>query len=316
MQVPAALSVDLEFFQHAPAYRTAAGTADELAIGREGAEFLLDAFERAGATGTFFAVSDIAAEHADLLDRVAAAHELGSHTHSHRHLSELRADERREELAGSRERLEAATGADVVGFRAPSFDLAENHFATLTATGYEYDSSVVPARSIPGWYGGEHTVQRPSLATAVDAGAPADIAEVPVAVMPGLRLPLTGTWIRFFGVQYTLLGMRWLARRGIAPVLYVHPWELVDIPDVEGVPRRIYVRSGAYMRRAVERILATEFEFVPVRTLADGVEQDGSGGETPSSDDSAGGNRRGGDPTDGNRHGADRTSGNRGGGDP
>ena len=62
---------------------------------------------------------------ADLLDRVASSHELGSHTHTHRHLSELRTDERREELAGSRERLEAATGADIAGFRAPSFDLAE-----------------------------------------------------------------------------------------------------------------------------------------------------------------------------------------------
>ena len=296
MQVPAALSVDLEFFQHAPAYRAAAGTAEEPAIGREGAEFLIDAFERADATGTFFTVSDIAADHADLLDRVAASHELGSHTHTHRHLSELRTDERREELAGSRERLEAATGADVVGFRAPSFDLAADHFETLAATGYEYDSSVVPARSIPGWYGGEHRLQRPAPATAVDPDAPAGLAEVPVAVMPGLGLPLTGTWIRFFGVRYTLLGMRWLARRGVAPVLYVHPWELVDIPRIEGVPRRIYVRSGAYMRRAVERILAAPFEFVPVRTIAAGVDRSGSGGETPGGGGPADENRRGGDP--------------------
>jgi peptidoglycan/xylan/chitin deacetylase (PgdA/CDA1 family) len=287
MQVPAALSVDLEFFQHAPAYRTAAGTAEEPAIGREGAEFLLEAFERAGATGTFFTVSDIAADHADLLDRVASSHELGSHTHSHRHLSELRTDERREELAGSRERLEAATGADVAGFRAPSFDLAADHFPTLAATGYEYDSSVVPARSIPGWYGGEHRLQRPAPATAVDPDAPAGLAEVPVAVMPGLGLPLTGTWIRFFGVRYTLLGMRWLARRGVAPVLYVHPWELVDIPRIEGVPRRIYVRSGAYMRRAVERILASPFDFIPVRTLADGVERGAPEGGAPGGDTAA-----------------------------
>ena len=103
MQVPAALSVDLEFFQHAPAYRMAAGTAEEPAIGREGAEFLIDAFDRADATGTFFTVSDIAAEHADLLDRVASSHELGSHTHTHRHLSELRTDGCREGLAGSRD---------------------------------------------------------------------------------------------------------------------------------------------------------------------------------------------------------------------
>jgi hypothetical protein len=283
MQVPAALSVDLEFFQHAPAYRTATGTADRPAIGREGVDFLLDAFEAAGATGTFFTVSDIVADHSAMLDRVARRHELGSHTHSHRHLSELSADERRDELAGSRARLEAATGADVVGFRAPSFDVADDHFSLLSETGYEYDSSVVPCRSIPGWYGGEWDTWRPSPASAVArdatadlsaAPATADLTEVPLAVMPGLRLPLTGTWIRFFGVRYTILGMKLLARRNIAPVLYVHPWELVDLPEIEGVPSRIYVRSGAYMRRAVERILAEPFEFVPVGALAEDVRTD------------------------------------------
>ncbi|MEF8852678.1 MAG: DUF3473 domain-containing protein [Haloarculaceae archaeon] len=284
----AALSVDLEFFQHTPAYRSAAGSADEPAVGRDGVEFLLDAFAEADAAGTFFAVSDMAADHADVLADVAAAHELASHTHTHRHLSDLSSGERREELATSRERLESATDADVVGFRAPSFDVADDHFPTLAETGYEYDSSVVPCRTIPGWYGGEYDTRRPSLASAVDPDAPAGLAEVPVAVMPGLRLPLTGTWIRFFGVRYTVLGMKLLARRGVAPVLYVHPWELVDIPDIEGVPRRVYVRSGEYMRRAVERILAQPFEFVPVRTLAEGVEA----GEDPRTATGSGGDRQ------------------------
>ena len=312
MQVPAALSVDLEFFQHAPAYRTAAGTADDPAIGRDGVDFLLDTFEDAGATGTFFAVSDLVANHSEMLARIAERHEIGSHTHTHRHLSDLSTDDRREELAGSRERLEAATGADVVGFRAPSFDVAEDHFPMLAETGYEYDSSVVPCRSIPGWYGGEWDTWRPTPASEIVTGPSADLTEapdttdlteapdttdlteapdttglveVPVAVMPGLRLPLTGTWIRFFGVRYTILGMKLLARRGIPPVLYVHPWELVDIPKIEGVPSRIYVRSGEYMRRAIERILAEPFEFVPVGALADDVRTEATRNATVSGSD-------------------------------
>jgi peptidoglycan/xylan/chitin deacetylase (PgdA/CDA1 family) len=277
MQVPAALSIDLEYFQHLPAYRSAAGTTDRPGIGIEAVDFLLEAFEAADATGTFFTVSDVADDHPDALRKVAADHEIASHTHSHVHLSEVSPETRREELRPSRERLSEVTGADVVGFRAPSFDVADDHFATLSETGYEYDSSVVPCRSIPGWYGGEYDTWAPSPATAVDPGAPAGLAEVPVAVMPGLRLPLTGTWIRFFGVRYTILGMKLLARRGIPPVLYVHPWELVDLPAVEGVPKRVYVRTGAYMRRAVERILTQPFDFVSVRTLADGVDAGGEG---------------------------------------
>ena len=274
MQVPAALSVDFESFQHLPAYRSASGVTEQPAIGIEAIDFLLEAFEAADATGTFFTVSNIADDYPDVIRDVATGHEVASHTHTHAHLSEISASERREELTPSRDRLADVTGADVVGFRAPSFDVAEDHFALLDDLGYEYDSSVVPCRSIPGWYGGEWDTREPSPATAVDPDAPAGLAEVPVAVMPGLRLPLTGTWIRFFGVRYTILGMKLLARRGISPVLYVHPWELVDIPEVDGVPKRVYVRTGAYMRRAIERILAQPFDFVSVRSLADSVDMD------------------------------------------
>ena len=296
MQVPAALSIDLEYFQHLPAYRSASGVTDRPGIGIEAVDFLLDAFEAADATGTFFTVSNIADDHPDVLREISSGHEIASHTHSHVHMSEVSAEKRREELVESRERLAEVTGGDVVGFRAPSFDVADDHFEMLAETGYEYDSSVVPCRSIPGWYGGEYDTWSPSPATAVDPGAPPELAEVPVAVMPGLRLPLTGTWIRFFGVRYTVLGMKLLARRGIPPVLYVHPWELVDLPEIEGVPKRVYVRTGSYMRRAIERILAEPFEFVSVRTLADSV-----GGDADETDDIE---------TDGVDVGADRHEGN------
>ncbi|WP_436928882.1 polysaccharide deacetylase family protein [Halosimplex halobium] len=279
-QPRAALSVDLEFFTHLPAYRGARGVTDRPAVGLGGVTALLDAFADADAAGTFFTVGDIADDHPRVVERVAEeGHEVASHTHTHQHLSELDETERREELARSKERLSAVAGEPVTGFRAPSFDLGPDHFGTLSDLGYEYDSSVVPCRSIPGWYGGEFDAERPVPASAVDPTAPDEFAEVPTSVMPRLRLPLTGTWIRFFGVSYTLAGMRLLARRGVAPVLYVHPWELVDLPAVEGVPKRVYVRTGAYMRRAVRRILAEPFEFVTVRDLADTVE---SGERTPS----------------------------------
>ena len=274
-QPQAALSVDFEYFTHLPAYRGARGTTDLRAIGLDGVTSLLDAFESADATGTFFTVGDIADDKPAVLERIGGeGHEIASHTHTHQHLSELSESDRRDELTTSRERLEAVTGQDVVGFRAPSFDTGPDHYRTLADAGYEYDSSIVSCRSIPGWYGGEHDVHRPTGAAALDPDAPADFAEVPVAVMPKLRLPLTGTWIRFFGVQYTVLGMKLLARRGVPPVLYVHPWELVDLPAVDGVPKRVYVRTGAYMRRAVRRILDQSFEFVTTAELAEQADPD------------------------------------------
>jgi peptidoglycan/xylan/chitin deacetylase (PgdA/CDA1 family) len=271
----AVLSIDFELFEHTPAYRSASGTTDREGVGLDGGEFLREALAKHDARTTCFVVSSVAQSHPDAVaGLVEDGHEIASHTHSHRLLTDLDPADRRREIAHSREVLESTTGESVTGFRAPAFDIAGDHFRMLADAGYEYDASVVPSRRIPGWYGGEYDQQRPAPATDVDPTAPLDLAELPTSVMPGLRLPLTGTWLRFFGPRYTILGMKLLARRGIAPVLYVHPWEFVDLPTVEGVPERVYVRTGDWMRRAVERILDQPFEFTTARAVfeAAGIE--------------------------------------------
>ncbi|WP_248516832.1 polysaccharide deacetylase family protein [Salinarchaeum laminariae] len=284
----AALTVDLETFQQLPAYRQAPGTADRDDLGIEQIEPLLDLLDSHDATCTFFTVSSLAADHPDLLATIAdRGHEIASHTKSHGHLPELTAAERQEEIEVSRSTLADATGATVEGFRAPSFQRTDDYLDLLADAGYEYDSSVVAARSI-GWYGGGPQLHDPCDATAVDPGAPADLRELPVSVMPGLRLPLTGAWLRLFGIHYTLAGMRLQARKGRAPVLYVHPWELADLPDVEAVPRRVTVRTGEWTWRALERILQQEFEFVTARTLTKGDSNAAKPAPSPSDTDAEG----------------------------
>ena len=278
----AVLSVDVELFDQTPAYRSARGTTDRDGVGLEGLEYLLDALDRHGATATGFVVSSAAERHPDAVRRISdAGHEVGSHSHSHRLLTELSTAARREEYARSRELLRELTGQPVRGFRAPAFDVPPGHFEGLERAGYTYDSSVVASRAVPGWYGGEYDLETPAPASEVDPGAPAGITEAPASVMPGLRLPLTGTWLRFFGPRYTILGMRLLARRGVAPVLYVHPWELVDLPAVDGVPKRVYWHTGEWMRRAVDRILAQPFDFTTAAALAGEAEGAGAHSEPP-----------------------------------
>ena len=266
----AVLSIDVELFDQTPAYRSASGTTDQRGIGLNGLEWFRETLGDRGASTTCFVVSSLVDRYPDHIEALAdAGFEIASHTHSHELLSELSADRRREELRDSRERLESLTDQSVTGFRAPAFDITDDHFHLLAETGYGYDSSVVASRAIPGWYGGEHDLETPAPATAVDPDAPAAVAELPASVMPGLRLPLTGTWLRFFGPRYTALGMRLLARRGITPVLYVHPWELVGLPQVEGVPSRVYYRTGEWMRDAVSYVLDQPFDFVTARSVLD-----------------------------------------------
>ena len=264
----AVLSIDVELFDQTPAYRSASGTTDQQGVGLNGLEWFRETLRECDASTTCFVVSSLVDRYPDHIEALSdAGFEIASHTHSHELLSDLDADRRREELADSRERLESLTGESVTGFRAPAFDITDDHFDLLAETGYGYDSSIVASRAIPGWYGGEYDLDRPALATAVDHDAPAGLAELPASVMPGLRLPLTGTWLRFFGPRYTALGMRLLARRGITPVLYVHPWELVGLPQVEGVPARVYYHTGEWMRDALTYLLDQPFDFVTAQSV-------------------------------------------------
>jgi peptidoglycan/xylan/chitin deacetylase (PgdA/CDA1 family) len=281
----AVLSIDFELFAQTPAYRSASGTTDRDGVGLDGGRFFREILAEYDATSTAFVVSSVADSHPDAVRALAdAGLEIASHTHTHQLLSELDGDGRRGELSQSKDVLERVTNEQVSGFRAPAFDITDDHFDLLSDIGYTYDSSVVSSRSIPGWYGGEYDIHEPVPSTAVSADAPDTITEFPASVMPGLQLPLTGTWLRFFGPRYTVLGMKLLARQGITPMLYVHPWELVDLPAVEGVPTRVYVRTGDWMRRAVERILQQDFEFTTARAVLEDGETAATRlhrGETP-----------------------------------
>lgn len=266
----AVLSVDFESFAHTPAYRRASDSLnDPGAVGPNVMDRLLAALEAHDADATFFVVSEVAERFPDTVTGAAAAgHEIASHTHTHPFLTDITPAERREELQHSRDVLESITGAPVDGFRAPAFERSDDHVELLMDAGYRYDSSVAPCRSVFGWYDDDWSGQRPTSIGVHRDGESGRLTELPIAVMPGLGLPLSGAWLRFFGVHYTLAGMHWLARRGIVPTLYVHPWELVSLPDVKGVPRRVTVRTGDWLWRAIKRLLSAPFEFVTAREVA------------------------------------------------
>lgn len=268
----AAISVDLELFRHTPAFRSANGRLEEKTLGLESVDSLLETFESAGATATFFIVSEIAENHPDIVERIAAAgHEIGSHTHTHRLLTAIDPDERREELRHSRELLESVSGQSVRGFRAPAFALPDNYFTNLAAAGYDYDSSINPCRAIPGWYGGEYDTRRAVPATTIDPTAPAGLTEIPIAVSPFFRLPVGGAWTRLLGRRYTLWGTQAAADHGVPPVLYTHPWEFSNLPAIDGISRRVTWRTGQWMLETLEALLSLPYDFVSLATLADEV---------------------------------------------
>ena len=226
---------------------------------------LLELLARHSATATFFTVGWLAERKPELVKRiVAAGHEVASHSWWHRRVATLTPAQFRDDVRRCRAVLESLTGRPVTGFRAPSFSIVpgtEWAFDVLIEEGYRYDSSVFPIRR-PGYgYAGApvepYEIRRP-------AGV---LLELPMAttLAAGVRVPAAGGgWLRHLPYGLTNRALREHEARGLAAMLYVHPWEIdVEQPrlDVSWVTRIRHYGGLSRMLPRLERLFTT-YRFV------------------------------------------------------
>ncbi len=79
-----------------------------------------------------------------LIEAVRQGHEIASHSLTHPHLSRLSFEEKRTEIAKSRELLTHELDTTVNGFRAPGYEIDRDCLELLERYGYTYDSSAFP----------------------------------------------------------------------------------------------------------------------------------------------------------------------------
>jgi polysaccharide deacetylase family protein (PEP-CTERM system associated) len=234
-------------------------------------ERLLALFASGGVTATFFVLGWVAERFPGLVRRIAeAGHELGSHGYAHRLVYEMTPREFGDDLHRARIAIEAAAGAPVMGYRAPSFSITRRSlwaFDQLIAEGFAYDASVYPIHhdryGIPDAPRHPYTVERP-------AGS---ILEVPGSTVRigGQNLPIGG------GGYFRLLPYTWI-RHGIARVndqeqqavtFYIHPWEIDPAQPRIDAPLLSRIRHYRNLDRTESRLqqLLTDFSFAPNRTV-------------------------------------------------
>jgi peptidoglycan/xylan/chitin deacetylase (PgdA/CDA1 family) len=276
----AAVNVDIDglyLYDRIHGLAGGAGNADGFDAARHdarawtrGVARFLDLFDRTGVRATFFVVAqdldhpDAAAVFREL---VAAGHEVGNHSLTHPYdLSRRPRAEMIAELAGARARLEDSAGAAVVGFRAPGYVLSPDLVEVIAETGHRYDSSRFPcppyqaakavaiaayrllgrpSGSIPEspavWLGRTTPYREPTRA--------GELVELPIGVVPGLRLPFIGTSLVAFGE----LGWR-LTEPLLAKAAWVnfesHAIDLCDV-DRDGLPAQL--RAQPDQRVSLER---------------------------------------------------------------
>ncbi len=185
------LTVDLE--QDCPPYlETFRGVL-------EGMPRLLELLEEENVQGTVFTTGVVATEFPEVVEQVlASGHELACHGHTHRSFASMDESTARRELEDS---TAALRKFDVIrSFRAPYLQFPDRYLRLLEDQGFALDSS--QAKYKLGYY---------------TRSAQTNLVRVPASVTSSvLRLP---EWVRD----------PWLRALSEPVVLFVHPWEFVDL---------------------------------------------------------------------------------------
>lgn len=195
---------------------------------------VLDQLAAAGAFATFFILGEVAADHPQLVQRVAAAgHEVACHADVHLRIDDRPLEQVVRGVGDAKHKLEDLVGVAVIGFRAPEWSLRHVGHALLprlVELGFCYDSSLAP---VPG----AGRISNPRDLVRLHWGSEVSLMEAP---------PLAWGPIPANGWTSRLRSGRSLARqalrrleRGRLATLVVHPWELSGRPSPGRIPGRI-----------------------------------------------------------------------------
>jgi polysaccharide deacetylase family protein (PEP-CTERM system associated) len=221
-----------------------------------------------GVLGTFFVLGWVAERCPALVRAIAAAgHELASHGHDHRRVTEMGREQFREDVRRAKRTVEDAAGCAVLGYRAPNYSMTLDTLWALDVLleeGFAYDSSIFPTRHRR--YG---IASFPRFPWAVRGRGRDLLVELPISTvrLGGVALPfLGGAYLRHFPFAYVRWGLRRVNHgEGRPAVLYTHPWE-ID-PDQPRQPASLSNRVRHYRNlRLTEGRLSRLFREFPFTT--------------------------------------------------
>jgi polysaccharide deacetylase family protein (PEP-CTERM system associated) len=252
-----ALTVDVEdYFQvsaFAPHIPRSAWEAMPCRVERN-VDLILQLLRERGARATFFTLGWIAERYPQVVRSIVAeGHEVASHGYGHHRASEQTPEQFRADIQLAKVVLEDIAGAEVQGYRAPSFSIGPQNdwaFDCIAESGYRYSSSLYPIRH--DHYG---VPDAPRFAHEVREG----LIEVPVTTVRALN----NNWPAGGGGYFRLLPYaltRWSIKRVNTAdrkpaMFYFHPWELdPDQPRVPGTPAKTRIRHYLNLHRMEHRL--------------------------------------------------------------
>ncbi len=299
---PAFVSIDIDPIDtHLAGYGVAAPPCERV-YERAVPRFLALA-AHVGVRATLFVVARDAYPHAALWrEAVQRGHEIASHSLTHPlPFAALPDAVLAHELAESRRRLEDVSGAPVIGFRAPGWDVGRATLAAIAAAGYRYDASVLPtpallAGAVMRWALSGGRMRPTGLGRSLRAAcAPrrphrcGALREFPLAVSPLLRVPFTHTL--WYVAPYALAERTYRRlRRGGAPLGYMlHAADFLDL-EGDGLDARMARHPGMslpleqklWLLEERLRAIAADYDVRPYREALDDADAlDGAADSAP-----------------------------------
>lgn len=249
---------------------------------------VLDLFSRHNASATFFFVGWVAEKFATLVREVhACGHEIACHSYWHRMVYKLSPAQFREDTLRAKEVIEQACGAEVIGYRAPSWSITrESMWALdiLSELGFRYDSSIYPIHH--DLYGVSGAQRFPYTHTLSNG---ARLREFPPSTvrLAGMDLPAAGGgYLRIFPLAYTKWSFRQIEHSGHKVVVYCHPWEFdPEQPRIPGARLKSRLRHYTNLAKMEVRVetLLEDFQFQSFRQWTETEAEMGVSSDLPTS---------------------------------
>lgn len=230
---------------------------------------LLDLLEEYQVAATFFVLGWVAERHPALVREIhERGHEMGCHGYAHRLVYQMTPRQFFEDTTRARQAIEDATGAPLLGYRAPTFSIVRESLWALDileGMGFGYDSSIFPI--VHDRYG---IPDAPRFPYRVQLPSGGHMAEFPLTTFTvlGQRLPVAGGgYFRLAPYALVKAALRHVNHAEGQPVIvYLHPWELD--PDQPRLPVGPLTRFRHYVNLDTThqklRRLLVDFQFAPI----------------------------------------------------
>jgi len=226
------LGIDFEDWFHPELIQRHITTKNNKPTIVNGIDKILNWLRKNDTFATFFMVGELLEAKPELLDKIIdGGHEIAFHTMYHTRLDTLNY---REKFVEEIKKFDDITSKKSKGFRAPSFSL--NHSSSwvidvLADNNYQYDSSIVPAKTR--LYGIPNAETKPYkiTSTMLEANDPnGKILEFPLltAKILGHTIPACGGfYLRILPLKIIEHAINIVNNKDIPASFYIHSWELV-----------------------------------------------------------------------------------------